>query len=359
MARHSYHPVLLYKDHRQQVETAGQKEFDSITETPVPVSYPAPPREIPIPPPPPGLGLPPTVPATIPSTQEPTVPARPPPPPRSPSRKVLLLGLGIIILLALILASVEAVTLLTPKTTSHAIVRTATSAPPTATPTANSTFSAQQAAAQAAAYAATATAAVVALEQQYASATSKPPTFTDSLQDNSHGHAWSNGANSSGGKCQFAAGDYHAGVTPQQGSYFIECLATATNFNTFAYQVQLTVLKGDNVCTGLAFGSNASSGGDYYFDICQDGSYGLYLYYPPGGSNQLLKGINPMIHLHPNSPNVLALLFTSDTTAFYLNNRYLDSMGGLNAGPGPIGVIVYGVSSPTEVIFRDAKVWTV
>ena len=268
----------------------------------------------------------------------PPPPPPPFPPPRRRPRSVLLLG---IILLVLILASLEAMLLLTPKT-SPTTARTSTPVPSTTNPT----VSAQQVTAEVA----NATATVVAFEKTYATVTSGPPAFTDPLQDNSHGHAWSAGATSSGGKCQFTAGAYHVSVTPGQ-SPFLECLASATHYSTFAYQVQLTILKGSFVCAGLAFGSNATTGGDYYFEVCQDGSYGLYLYYPDSnGANQLLSGTSPMIRLDSNSPNLLAL---------YLNNRYLDSLSSLNAGSGPIGVIVYGVSGPTEVVFRDAKVWTV
>ncbi len=63
--------------------------------------------------------------------------------------------------------------------------------------------------------------------------------LNDSLSDNSNGYFWSEN-NDSTGRCEFSGGAYHDSVLPHVSSH--NCFAVTTNFNNFAYEVQMTIM---------------------------------------------------------------------------------------------------------------------
>ena len=89
---------------------------------------------------------------------------------------------------------------------------------------------------------ANAVATATALQNIYNSATQGGPVLNDSLSSNT-GSNWEEDQAQGGGGCAFTGGAYHASID-QKGFYFA-CAAQNTNFTNFAYQVQMTITKGD------------------------------------------------------------------------------------------------------------------
>ncbi|MFL5628929.1 MAG: DnaJ C-terminal domain-containing protein, partial [Ktedonobacteraceae bacterium] len=115
-------------------------------------------------------------------------------------------------------------------------------------------------------------ATATALQSIYTQTTSGSPSIDDPLtQQDSIG--WEVDTKTGGGGCAFSNGSYHASM-PQAG-FFAPCYAQNRSFNNFAYQVQMTILKGDR--GGLIFRSDGSNK-FYLFRVDQNGEYDLFLY---------------------------------------------------------------------------------
>jgi len=179
----------------------------------------------------------------------------------------------------------------------------------------------------------------------------------DPLSDNSHGHNWTVEDNSLG-TCAFTGGAYHVyAIQPSKGK---GCVAS-TNFSDFAYQVQMTIVKGDG---GDIIIRDDTKGDGYYFFIGQDGTYEFGIYNCPDNnctSRPLLPLRSPSgtaINTGLNQSNLVAVVAKGSTIELYVNNHHIDSVSDSSYSRGQIGVGAYDGNSPTEVVFRDAKVWT-
>src|SRR5437588_791231 len=100
------------------------------------------------------------------------------------------------------------------------------------------------------------------------------PIINDPLQDNSQNYNWDVTNLPSGGGCAFTGGAYHVSM-PQKG-YISPCFAQATNLSNFAYQIQMTIIKGDQ--GGIAFRADSGKGNFYYFNLNSSGKYALEIY---------------------------------------------------------------------------------
>src|SRR6266568_5232548 len=179
----------------------------------------------------------------------------------------------------------------------------------------------------------------------------------DPLSDNSHGYEWNEGPGDSFGTCAFTGGAYHVNVLQRPGK---GCVAS-TNFSDFAYQVQMTIVKGDG---GDIIIRDDTKGDGYYFFIGQDGTYEFGIYNCPDNnctSRPLLPLRSPSgtaINTGLNQSNLVAVVAKGSTIELYVNNHHIDSVSDSSYSRGQIGVGAYDGNSPTEVVFRDAKVWT-
>jgi eukaryotic-like serine/threonine-protein kinase len=91
--------------------------------------------------------------------------------------------------------------------------------------------------------------------------------FYDPLEDDSYGHSWDVNED-----CNFTGGFYHVSVTNPSTQPATYCVAHALDFADFAYQVQMTILKGDE--GGIAFRASAeNSSASYHVFISQSGYY--------------------------------------------------------------------------------------
>jgi len=184
-------------------------------------------------------------------------------------------------------------------------------------------------------------------QDKYAQATSGTPVLDDPLIDNSKGYGW----DVSSGFCQFIGGSLHVSrATPGA----INCNATgAGNFSNFAFQVQMMIIKGD--AGGINFRSASGSG--YYFSIGQDGSYKFYR--DVNYSLQTIKsGSSAAIHTGLGQTNLVTVIAQGNTFEFYVNKQYITTVTDSTNSQGSVGVVAFDNNNPTEVVFNNAKVWT-
>src|SRR6266700_2751738 len=178
----------------------------------------------------------------------------------------------------------------------------------------------------------------------------------DPLSDNSHGYSWSEGGDSLG-TCDFTGGAYHVNAIQQnQGK---GCVAS-TNFSDFAYQIQMTIVKGDGG-GDIIFRDDETKGNGYYFFIGQNGSYELGTYNNCKVNctlKPLRNGSSAAINTGLNQSNLVAVVASGSTIDLYVNHHKIDSYSDSSYSQGQIGVVAFDVNSPTEVVFSNAKVWT-
>jgi predicted component of type VI protein secretion system len=177
--------------------------------------------------------------------------------------------------------------------------------------------------------------------------------LTDALKDNSGGNKWQEDSH-----CAFAQGVYEVKETKQ--NTFVPCLANNTNFSNFSYRVALRVLAGD--CAGTIFRADANANKEYYYEVCQTGTYDL-VYYDGNSGHYLVRPTNSSAiktGTGSNAINIIAVTANNDTITLYVNGTTLDTVQDATLTSGSIGVIVINdKSSGTDVGFADAKVWSI
>ncbi len=177
--------------------------------------------------------------------------------------------------------------------------------------------------------------------------------LNDSLSDNSNGYFWSEN-NDSTGRCEFSGGAYHDSVLPHVSSH--NCFAVTTNFNNFAYEVQMTIIQGDS--GGIVFRANESQGSEYLFRIGIDGSYALEIYNNNAYIGTLTSSPSTAINTGPNQSNLIAVVANGSNIDLYVNKQQIYFVIDSTYSQGEIGVAASSNGNPTEVVFTNAKVWT-
>jgi eukaryotic-like serine/threonine-protein kinase len=182
-------------------------------------------------------------------------------------------------------------------------------------------------------------------------------TLDDPLSDNSHGYKWDEN-NLIYGICAFTGGAYHVNVG---GGGWRYCASSSPKFSDFAYQVQVTLVKGD--IGGIIFRSDNTKGNSYFFGIDRNGDYVLRTINncPSNNCNvsELHRGSSTVIKTGLNQSNLVAVVASGSTIDLYVNQQKIDSVSDSTYSQGQIGVATFDEhGSSTEVAFRDAKVWT-
>ena len=134
------------------------------------------------------------------------------------------------------------------------------------------------------------------------------------------------------------------------------CLASPT-FDDFAYQVQMTIVKGEG---GDILIRGDTKGDGYYFLVRQNGTYefGIYKNCTNCMFTILRSASSSAINSGLNQSNLVAVRASGSTINLYVNNQLIDTVSDSSYSQGQIGVAATGVNGPTEVVFRNAKVWT-
>ena len=119
----------------------------------------------------------------------------------------------------------------------------------------------------------------------------------------------------------------------------------------------MTIIAGN--CGGIIFRADFTVRHYYLFSICQDGSYQLRLYTQPEGPETkiLLQGSNPSIRTGLGQSNLVAVVANNNAITLYVNHQFITSVQDNTYSQGQIGVAAANNNSPTEVAFRNARVW--
>lgn len=183
----------------------------------------------------------------------------------------------------------------------------------------------------------------------------------DPLQDNSKGYNWQEASDSYDDSCSFTKGAYHA-ITKrpsgQTGGLLYTCAAESSNFDNFAFQVQMNIVKGD--CGALVFRGVPSNFQFYYFRVCLDGYYTLFVYKNtqdiPSPSVGPLSSVS--VHTGLNEWNFITVVAKGNIIDFYVNQKKIDSITDSTYSKGQIALAAeIQTSDLTEVIYSNAKVW--
>ena len=154
--------------------------------------------------------------------------------------------------------------------------------------------------------------------------------------------------------CQFTEGAYH--IVESKLGWFYNCGPLISDFANFAFEVQMNIVKGD--CGGMLFRYKYNK--FYYFGICQDGYYSLYLYMDGTADNakKMKADFTPAFRQGTNQTNLIAVAATGNTITLYVNQQQVTTVQDSTYTHGKIGLFAYDYRDPTEVAYTNAKVWT-
>lgn len=199
---------------------------------------------------------------------------------------------------------------------------------------------------------ANAQATVTALQNIYTSATKGTPVLDDSLASNS-GSGWDEDIAVGGGGCAFSSGSYHASL--YKAGFYFPCIARNTNFGNFAFQVQMTIIKGDN--GGLIFRGDGSTTKFYAFRVDTNGVYDLFSTQDSNHSTELAYGNSFSFKKSAGQANLLTIIARNSSIYFYINKQYVGNIADSTYQSGQIGFLAEDRTNPTDISFNNAQVW--
>jgi eukaryotic-like serine/threonine-protein kinase len=181
--------------------------------------------------------------------------------------------------------------------------------------------------------------------------------LNDPMKDDSKGYSW-NPPNYRFCNIQQASLHVHVFGDKSDIAHFHPCIGKTPIFSDFAFQVNMTILKGD--CGGVVFRSNDPL--LYYFYFCQNGFYGLVRYQDnkdPPKNLPLREGFSTQIKVGLNHTNMITVLVRGHYIYMYVNKIQIDKVYDTSYSKGKIGVLAKAFDEyrPTEVAFSDATVW--
>ncbi len=196
-------------------------------------------------------------------------------------------------------------------------------------------------------------ATLTAQQNIYTQATSGNLVLNESLAQNTSSR-WDSYDSAANGGCVFTGGTYHA--IEHQIGYFNPCFANAPTFSNFTFQVQMTVLQGDQGGIVLR-GSNSNFKG-YLLIIGVDETYGLYAYYGNSGKNALtlFSGVSTAIK-GLNQPNLVTIIAQGGQLTLFINKQYADAISDNTYKSGQIALVAQSQKNATEVAYSSAQIW--
>ena len=158
-----------------------------------------------------------------------------------------------------------------------------------------------------------------------------------------------------GGACQYTQGAYHISQSKPNSYFFCE---SPSSYNNFAFEVQMKIFKGD--CGGITFRADGTTGKLYDFVVCQDRTYQLYKYVDNTHSSLLPTPSpdNSAINMGLNQTNVIAVVAEHNTISLFINRQQIASVQDNSYTTGYIGLDADANNDPTEVVYSNAKLWT-
>ena len=202
----------------------------------------------------------------------------------------------------------------------------------------------------------TATPSAQTPQSLYDQVTQGSPVLDDPLLRNDTNN-WTESTSADGKfSCMFTGGAYHARAQPKN-SYML-CVAQATNFSDFAYQVQMSIVKGE--FGGMVFRADGSQSKYYSFFIDGSGNYTLITSVDNTGTHDyvLRQGTSALIRTGLNQVNTLAVIARGSSIYLYINQKYIASASDSSYHAGQIGVFGGNVTqAPADVVFSRVQVW--
>jgi hypothetical protein len=197
-------------------------------------------------------------------------------------------------------------------------------------------------------------ATVTAEQTIYKQATAGTPALSSPLtgQDSAK---WDLYTAAGGGGCAFTNNALHASV--DRTDYYVPCFALNPTFSDFAFQVQMTIVKGDE--GGLIFRGNSTTSQYYLFRIGQDGSYGLYLSQDDTHSSTLASATSTDIKKGVGQVNLLTVIAKGNDIYLYVNQQYITHVTDSSYAKGQIGLFGSNGGNPTDAAFSNAQVWQI
>ncbi|TMC13941.1 MAG: hypothetical protein E6J34_24180 [Chloroflexi bacterium] len=171
--------------------------------------------------------------------------------------------------------------------------------------------------------------------------------LNDPLKDNSRGYKWDD-------NCLFAKDGYH--ISSEVDMYSRFCVAYGPQFKNFAFEVQMTILKGD--AGGLFLRGDADNSKFYHLRIDQTGAFLFIIFTGHTSSSVLAEGTTSAFHQGAGQPNVLAVVAQGDRFTLYVNHQQIKSLTNGTYSQGQIGLVATDTNSPAEVVFTNARVWS-
>lgn len=286
----------------------------------------------------------------------------PPPPPPAQQRRLSATTIALLIILVLVIIGAGGVLYFRPgstvsQTQPHASPTTQTqqvSASPSPTTQTQQVSASSSPTGQA--QQATATPSTQTPQGLYSQITQATPVLDDPLRMNGTNN-WTESSTADGG-CAFTGGAYHA-VAQQQNAYML-CMAQATNFSDLAYQVQMTITKGE--FGGIVFRTDNSQSKYYSFFIDRSGTYTLMTSVDDTGAHDytLHKGTSASIKTGLNQANLLTIVARGSSIYVYINQQYITSAKDSTYRAGQIGVFGGNYTqAPADVVFSHIQVWKV
>src|SRR5258708_1026349 len=186
-------------------------------------------------------------------------------------------------------------------------------------------------------------------------ATSGTPVLDDPLSDSTSKSHWDVTSGTVDSACVFINGTYHA--IEARAGFFQPCLAEATNFSDFAYQVNMTIDKGKE--DGIIFRADSTGSSFYMFRINTSGSYALDLYRNRKFASTLTNGYSTAITTASKASNMLAVVAYKGTFYLFDNQQFLTRVTDSTLSSGKIGGAAIYYKQPTEAEVRHAPGWNV
>lgn len=184
-------------------------------------------------------------------------------------------------------------------------------------------------------------------------------SLSDSLTRNDQSAGWYEGSyrgNADIDSCHFAQTGYISHVAVS--GHYEPCPATNTSFSNFAYEVQMTIEKGD--AGGIFFRANVGENGfgaAYIFTITVNGDIAIFRVDQNGSSTTLLNRHSNYFTPGVGKANLVAVVANGSEIDFYINHHPIAHLADSTYQTGQIGVAALDYQNVTDVVFTKANVW--
>ncbi len=197
-------------------------------------------------------------------------------------------------------------------------------------------------------------ASATAIQNLYVQTVSNQPVYSDPLNEQNKSN-WNVTLSPTSG-CAFIKNAYHIFESTRNFNRF--CLAPVGTLTDFAFQVQMTLIKGD--LGGIVFGLNGNGTiptNSDYFGIDLTGAFSLF-----NISNRQFHALSHSLiqanDTNPNSVNLLTVIVLHGRIYLYENQHYLDSFSNTSyTTSGLAGLFVADSFEPTEAAFNNVQIW--